>query len=118
MVLDPFSALGVAGNIVQFVDFSSKLFSNSREAYRSPNGATVENEELMKATRELQALCVSLASVARMEQNLKAEGPHKRWQSFRQAFRTVWNKEKIRAMENKIASYRNVLALQLMVMQE
>ncbi|KAI9785343.1 MAG: hypothetical protein M1839_000361 [Geoglossum umbratile] len=149
MVVDPFSALGVAGNIVQFVDFTSKLFSKSRELYKSASGTTAENEELGKVTRELQALCVSLASATRTAPesarrgsndaalrelsksckdaadelltalgDLKAGGPHRRWQSFYQALRTVWKKEKIRAMEDKIASYRNVLGLQLMAMQQ
>ncbi|KAI9770675.1 MAG: hypothetical protein M1839_003059 [Geoglossum umbratile] len=66
MVLDPFSALGVAGNIVQFVDFTGRLFSKSRELYRSTSGTTAENEELGRVTRELQALCAGLASATRI----------------------------------------------------
>lgn len=31
MVLDPFSTLGLAGNIIQFVDFTLKLVSDARE---------------------------------------------------------------------------------------
>ena len=60
MVLDPFSALGLAGNIVQFVDFASKLFSKSKDLYKSSNGATKENQELEDATDTLRRLCASL----------------------------------------------------------
>ncbi len=37
--MDPFSALGLASNIVQFVDFSCKLFSSASDIYRSASGA-------------------------------------------------------------------------------
>ena len=63
MVLDPFSALGLASNIVQFVDFSSKLISESRELYRSVSGITIENGEVKEATEELQRLCDRLAGL-------------------------------------------------------
>ena len=63
MVLDPFSALGLAGNIVQFVDFASKLFSKSKELYKSSSGATKENQELEDATDTLRRLCASLKKV-------------------------------------------------------
>jgi hypothetical protein len=60
MVLDPFTALGLASNIVQFIDFASELFSKSKELAKSASGATKENEELEKATERLQRLCSDL----------------------------------------------------------
>ena len=149
MVLDPFSALGLAGNIVQFVDFASKLFSKSKELYKSSSGATKENQELEDATDTLRRLCASLKkadqagskSAGRLNdedvlrelannchvtanellsalEDLRARGPHGKWQSFRQALRTAWKEEKIVAMENKLTSYRSQLTLQLSAMQE
>ena len=44
--MDPLSALSVAGNIIQFVDFSSKLIAKSHKLYSSADGALVENLEL------------------------------------------------------------------------
>ncbi|KAI1084093.1 hypothetical protein F5B20DRAFT_365513 [Whalleya microplaca] len=43
--MDPLSALSLAGNIVQFVDFASKLCHNTQQIYRSCSGqsATVEH---------------------------------------------------------------------------
>ena len=149
MVLDPFSALGLAGNIVQFVDFASKLFSKSKELYKSSSGATKENQELEDATDTLRRLCASLKKVdqggsksaGRLNdedvlralannchvtanellsalEDLRTRGPHGKWQSFRQALRTAWKEDKILAMENKLASYRSQLTLQLSAMQE
>jgi hypothetical protein len=51
MVLDPVTALGVAGNIVQFVDFGCKLISNGFELYR--NGNLVKHAQLAEHARQL-----------------------------------------------------------------
>lgn len=50
-MLDPFTALSLAGNIVQFVDFSSKLVNEASEIYRS--GSTKANDELETVTNDL-----------------------------------------------------------------
>lgn len=42
--------IGLVGNIVQFVDFSSKLISNTVEGYQSADGALVDNARLQAAT--------------------------------------------------------------------
>lgn len=54
MVLDPFSAISLAGNIVQFVEFASKIVSKGNQI-RS-NGAATENLELEEATEKLLAI--------------------------------------------------------------
>ncbi|ERS98115.1 hypothetical protein HMPREF1624_04895 [Sporothrix schenckii ATCC 58251] len=48
-MLDPLTALGLATNIVQFVDFGLKLFSTSIEIAQSAKGATSLNLELEHA---------------------------------------------------------------------
>ena len=62
MVLDPFSALSLAGNIVQFVDFSCKLISESQEVYRSAAGASVENVEVEIIAENLSQLSDKLTN--------------------------------------------------------
>jgi hypothetical protein len=44
--MDHLTALSVAGNIIQFVDFSCKLISSSYKLYESASGVLVENLEL------------------------------------------------------------------------
>jgi hypothetical protein len=39
MVLDPVSALGIAGNILQFINFASKVLSKGTQYYKSTDGA-------------------------------------------------------------------------------
>jgi hypothetical protein len=60
MALDPFTALALAGNIVQFVDFSSKLFNATREISGSVSGSTSDNVELSHIANHLQGVCDQL----------------------------------------------------------
>jgi hypothetical protein len=60
MALDPLTALSVAGTVVQFVDFGSKLLSRSNELYHSVDGALSVNEELGVITTDLLKLTVKL----------------------------------------------------------
>jgi hypothetical protein len=62
MVLDPLSAIGLAGNIVQFVDFSYKLFSQTQEIYSSATGASKDTEDIFGITIHFRELCVKLSS--------------------------------------------------------
>ena len=48
MALEGLAALALAGNLIQFVDFGRKLFSKSRELYRSSQDLSSENAELEK----------------------------------------------------------------------
>lgn len=51
-MLDPVTAVGIAGNVVQFVDFGFKLISNSVELYR--NSTLLEHAQLREQARQLQ----------------------------------------------------------------
>lgn len=44
--MDPLSSLGVAGNVIQFIDFGIKLVSRFKQIYRSADGALQENNDL------------------------------------------------------------------------
>ncbi|KAF8850535.1 hypothetical protein BDZ45DRAFT_696655 [Acephala macrosclerotiorum] len=58
--MDPLTALSLAGTIVQFVDFGSKLVSRSQELYRSSNGSLTVNEELDLVTQTLLKIVAKL----------------------------------------------------------
>ena len=53
MVLDPLTALGVASNAVQLVEFSSRIVSRGHKIYKSADGTLVENLELEAVTNGL-----------------------------------------------------------------
>ena len=65
-MLDPLTALSVAGNIVQFVDFTVKLISKGNELYKSADGALVDN-------RDLEAIASNLA---RLTERLRTDMNH------------------------------------------
>ena len=61
MVLDPLSALSVAGTVVQFVDFGTKLLHTTTELYNSISGATRDEYRLSIVTTELLKLITKLS---------------------------------------------------------
>ena len=54
--MDPLSALSLAGNIIQFVDFGAKLFAEGQELYKSEAGKLKADEELELVINDLSAL--------------------------------------------------------------
>jgi len=60
MVLDPLTALSVAGTIVQFVDYGTKVLSRSQQLYHSTKGAGPLDEELDLITTHLTKLTAKL----------------------------------------------------------
>jgi len=69
--MDPLSALSLAGTVVQFVDFGSKLLSESFELYKSSRGTLEANEQLELVTGDLQSVIAKL----RMTSNIVSEEP-------------------------------------------
>jgi hypothetical protein len=56
MVLDALTALSLAGTIIQFVDFSGKLLAKGHEIYVSVDGASIGNNDLEAAAKNLRDL--------------------------------------------------------------
>lgn len=54
--MDPLTALSVAGNVIQFVDFSTKLLSQGYELYKSVGGKLKADEELELIASDLSGL--------------------------------------------------------------
>lgn len=58
--MDPIAAFALAGTVVTFVDFSSKLVLGARELYKSTSGALSANEELELATSDLRSVLIKI----------------------------------------------------------
>ena len=124
MVFDPITALNIAGNVVQFVDFGTKLFSKSKELYKSADGVLADHAEyaaiasrlaelskglsnstsssssnekpspVEDALEEVTSECTELANdFADAFSELRVNGNHRKWKSFRQAFKSMWKKK-------------------------
>ncbi|EPE09112.1 nacht nucleoside triphosphatase [Ophiostoma piceae UAMH 11346] len=61
--MDPISALGLASNIIQFVDFASQLVTTGLDIYKSSHGATRENAALEVSVTQLKNFTASLKVV-------------------------------------------------------
>jgi hypothetical protein len=130
--------IGLASNVVQFVEFGIKLIGKSTELYRSSEGALAENIDVEKATEHLlllnnklkagasttgdntlQRLCESCKSTADellvALNKIKCNGKQDRWKSIRKALRSVWSKEKIHELEGRLARFREELNLHMNV---
>lgn len=59
-MLDPLTALAIAGNIVQFVEFSGKIISGRSELFQSSTGVLKSNEALEAITKDLVAMTSKL----------------------------------------------------------
>lgn len=129
---------GLAGNVVQFIDFSGKLIAKSTELYRSSEGALAENIDAERAANDLlllnnriqdasstvsddalKRLCESCKSTAdellAALNKVKVNGKQDGWKSVRKALRSVWSKEKIRELEGRLTRLRAELDLHTMV---
>jgi hypothetical protein len=58
--MDPLAALSLAGNVIQFVDFGSKLLSRAEELYKSSRGSLAVNDEIELVTADLKDLITKL----------------------------------------------------------
>jgi len=143
-MLDPLTALSVAGTIVQFVDFSSKLLAKSREIYESASGASIDNNQLEAIAKDLEGLnarlrkplpsqqslgeydislvklgeqCAGVAAeLIHALEELKVRGTtHLRWKSFRKALKSVRKREEVEAITLRLQNFREELNLHILV---
>jgi hypothetical protein len=54
--MDPVSAIGLVANVLQLLDFGSKLLVSGYEAYRSKDGMNVEDAHIVELTHSLQLI--------------------------------------------------------------
>ena len=124
MAVDPFTALGVAGNIINLVDFAWKLFSGAYAIYRSESGTSDKNSVLEVLARDvsllsgaviaeeahsqdLQILATESKRVAKQIlgalETLKVNGPNSRWASLKVALKEIWNHREIDDLETTLS---------------
>jgi hypothetical protein len=60
-----------------------------------------------KCSQEANALVAIL-------RDLRVEGKHKKWQSFRQALLTVWKDDQIKGVASRLSEYRKALDTELL----
>ena len=132
MALKSLAALGIAANIIQFVEFGHKLFSESRALYKASDRLVEESVELEIISKALKRLSNDLIAIpsstmpqSQAEANLlplakrcqtiadellvavkklQANGGKGKWQCFRSALRRIWKSHEIDDMARKLDS--------------
>jgi len=138
-MLEPLATIGLVSSIVQFVDFSSKILSNTKKFYRSADGTLEENNNAEHVTKRLVELSTSLQTSASSSngsealqklckecnevaeelfealEKLKVDGANGKWKCVRKALKSVCCKEKIDGIQNRLASFREEMNLHIVV---
>ena len=132
--MDPLSAIGLAGNILQFVDFASTLLGQGVEIYRSAVGATAVHTDLRASIERLDALskpfrrlvviprdedeaqivktAVACNTIGRDLANALdklAATPHSRSSGVWKALQSVWEQPKVEETVKKLNMCKNDL---------
>jgi hypothetical protein len=114
----------VAANIQELsLRLHHSLSSKAKRALRKNLGSSsdpkTQNQALSSEEQALQTVvlnCETLAAeLLEALARLKISGKASRWKSFRQAFKTIWTKEKIEAMLAKLSQARQELVVNLLV---
>jgi len=136
-----FAAIGLAGNIIQFISFSFVLISKSRDLRQSTSGALDENVDLKVISEDIKIVisrinansnsptrlsdvahrCVNIAqelldAVAKLQHKQHMPGSGKtptRWRSFQTALTCVWNSTRIEGLKMRLEQLRDQVIMHL-----
>ena len=141
---EAFVALGVATNVVQFLDFSGRILSEGYRLHKSKRASPSKNEELESIALDLQKLsgelqcpedetrqsptpndiqlqrlaeqcrAVCLELLAALEK-IKIADPPSKWKSFRVALNTVWGESKIKNLQLRLDEARQELIVRILM---
>jgi len=138
-MLDPITALGVAGNVVQFIDFGLNATSKAREIHRSADGALAENVDLEVVTKDLAVVAQKLetrggattgsgglddicrrCTEAAKEllaalQGFRTSDQRRRVTSVRKALKSILGKRLVDDMKTRLEGFRNEMQFHVLV---
>lgn len=130
-------ALGLAGNVVQFIQFACDVISETQKIHRSAADASAERRDLETVAEHLRELTTPLqvpagaagglefgkllASCNEAAKELRSaiqelkvkDGPHRKWHCFSKALLAVWKKEKISSFQNRLFLLRDQIQLHI-----
>jgi hypothetical protein len=138
-MLDPITALGVAGSLIQFIDFGLKATSKAREIHKSATGALSDNidieiltDDLAKVVTKLEVssgrttgndglndICKRCTTAANhlMDalRSMKVEGDKSNIKSTRKALKAMWGKKGVEELKNRLEGFRDEMQFHVLV---
>ncbi|KAF2791788.1 hypothetical protein K505DRAFT_418873 [Melanomma pulvis-pyrius CBS 109.77] len=142
MALEALTAVGLAGNIVQFIDFGCNLLAQAREIHTSTTGSSDMNLELEAISTRLRYLATSLSfstpksgtvvgqqlrsladeatsitdELLKAIEDVKLKGSTSSFKSFAHALQHIGKNKKIEKLGGKLAKMQGQLNTHLLVM--
>lgn len=136
--MESIAALSLASNIIQVIDFSSRLVSRGRELYKSADGSLAEHAVLSDAARNLFELQEELQlsdtsgshkkliklqkesedvvqELAKIMDKAKRKNGNRKWQSIYQALRSVKTDREISNIARRLDKIRKQVDTALLV---
>jgi hypothetical protein len=140
--MDPLTAVGLASNIISFIDFAAKLVDTTVEIHHSVSGATSKDQTVDKATRHLKAhakkleadaanaLDPSLDDISDLTSDceevaqqllghladVQAKDPTSKRQSAKAAIKRYWKAATIRELKGRLDTISDALHRQVQMM--
>ena len=143
--MDPVSlaVVGLAGNVVQFVDFGCRILAKTRKIHR--DGRVVEHKDLQLVTVDLiqyikkieEGLIMQQPGLAISEEadlvdiihgcldvanelvqalaKLDSGGQRTKWKSLRQALKSVWGKERLTDLKARLDLYSEQMDRRILI---
>jgi hypothetical protein len=126
--MDTITALGVAGNVVTFVDFAWAVLTEARTIYKSSDGASDEAgfldtlvsdmrrqhdalisdptapKDLLKLVEKSKYIASELLKALT---ELQAQPKRSKWKSFVAALKEVWGKNKTESLLNRLLNLQS-----------
>ncbi|KAF7891234.1 uncharacterized protein EAF02_001559 [Botrytis sinoallii] len=148
-MMNPLDALSLAGTIIRFVDFSSKVLAGTNELYKSGAEALAVHQQLglvvddlakmskrlsdsywglsgmgvvstpsddafMFICRDASELSIELSNKLN-SLKLTAIGKRRKWETVKQALKSVWTEKDLTALTNRLALLRDSIQMHIVV---
>ncbi|KAF6827893.1 hypothetical protein CPLU01_08819 [Colletotrichum plurivorum] len=131
--MEPIGAVGLAASILQFIEFTAKLFKEANEICDSIDGLTVKNNDLEMVTKHIHkfnikicdeipsneagdavkslgAECINISrELLEALDQVRAIRNSTKWANFVKALRAVWAKERIQDLRDRLDHYRETM---------
>ncbi|KAK0622235.1 hypothetical protein DIS24_g11258 [Lasiodiplodia hormozganensis] len=139
--MESLAALSLAGTVVQFIEFATKVAKGSHEIFQSAEGLTIEHTQFQVLTEDLQGICDELQKPIPEDQvtsqgekrlqnfaeectveckrlqnvlnELKVKEGGKRWKGFVAAVKAIGKEKAILEIQNNLEAFKSTICLQL-----
>ena len=134
--MEAIAAIGLAANILQFINLVGDVLSTSKELYHSTTGLSSEHEEKVTIIQDLKVISKKIQLSADLQNpsahslysscdevaeellatltSLQVTRKHKKLRTLCNALRSAWGREKIARLESRLIAIRQELGFHIL----